>query len=87
MESTVQPERNWMDARSMVPAASSTGLRMTPPPMPQIAPTTQARKETRKRNMAPQPRFAAGARPGRWFWLRSRSLCSLGSSISDLLTP
>lgn len=50
MESTVQPERKLMVGTLARPSTSSTGLMITPPPMPQMAPTTEERKlTTRKR--------------------------------------
>lgn len=48
MDSTVHPERNDADAISIIPAASSTGFIITPPPIPQIEPATDEKKQTRK---------------------------------------
>ena len=45
--STVTPERKLAAATLMRPSASMAGLMMTPPPIPQIGPKVQARKQTR----------------------------------------
>ena len=44
IESTVQPERKLITDTLSTPNASSTGLIITPPPIPHIAPTIEARK-------------------------------------------
>ena len=44
MAKTVQPERKLMVPGKSAPEASSTGLMITPPPMPQIAPMIEAPK-------------------------------------------
>ena len=46
MESTVQPERKLMLATLRTPKVSRMGLISTPPPMPHMAPATEARKLT-----------------------------------------
>lgn len=46
MESTVHPDRKETVVTAMTPVASSTGLIITPPPIPQIAPTTDEKKQT-----------------------------------------
>ena len=46
MESTVQPDKKLMLATLSTPKASRIGLISTPPPIPQIAPTTDAPKLT-----------------------------------------
>ena len=48
MDSTVHPDRNWMAETGSRCSRSSTGLMMTPPPMPHMAPTMLARRATRK---------------------------------------
>ena len=48
MESTVHPERKDTDATSIIFAASSAGLIITPPPIPQIEPATDEKKHTNK---------------------------------------
>ena len=45
MESTVQPDRKLIVATGKSPVASSTGLTITPPPIPQIAPIVDAKKQ------------------------------------------
>lgn len=45
MESTVQPDRNDTDAVSIIPDASSAGLIMTPPPIPQMEPAADEKKQ------------------------------------------
>ena len=50
MESTVSPERKLMALTLITPMASSTGLMITPPPMPQMPPTADAARQTRKIN-------------------------------------
>ena len=47
MAITVTPDRKVMVDTDMTPAASSTGLMMMPPPMPQMVPSTHAAKVTR----------------------------------------
>ncbi len=47
MAMTVQPDRKVTVATDMTPVASSTGLMMMPPPMPQMVPRIQAPKVTR----------------------------------------
>ncbi len=49
MDSTVQPDKKLMAATVSSSNRSSTGLMTTPPPMPQMAPTTLARKLTKKK--------------------------------------
>lgn len=49
MDSTVQPDKKLMAATVSSPSMSSTGLMTTPPPMPQMAPTTLAKKLTTKK--------------------------------------
>ena len=49
MDSTVQPERKLIAATVSRWNRSSTGLMMTPPPMPQMAPTVLASRLTRKK--------------------------------------
>ena len=44
---TVQPDRNVTAATDIMPVASSTGLMMMPPPIPQMVPRIQAPKVTR----------------------------------------
>ena len=46
MASTVMPDRKLAAFTPMSPSASMAGLMMTPPPMPQVGPRTQARKQT-----------------------------------------
>lgn len=46
MDKTVQPERKLMVETGNAPSASRTGLMMTPPPMPQIAPMIDEKKQT-----------------------------------------
>ena len=48
MAMTVQPEMKLMAETLMMPMASSTGLIITPPPIPQILPIRQAKSATRK---------------------------------------
>lgn len=43
MDKTVQPDKKLMIETSMTPNASMTGLMMTPPPMPQMAPMVDAK--------------------------------------------
>ena len=45
--STVQPDRKLIEETLITPKASSTGLMMTPPPIPQILPIIHAPKATR----------------------------------------
>lgn len=45
MESTVQPDRKLIVATGKSPVASSTGLMITPPPIPQTAPIVDAKKQ------------------------------------------
>gem|GEM_PF-5062239 len=52
MESTVQPERKLMLLTLITPAASSTGLMITPPPTPQIPPMTEADRLTKKNSQS-----------------------------------
>ena len=47
MAMTVQPDRKVMVETDIRPVASSTGLMMIPPPIPQIVPMMQARKVIR----------------------------------------
>ena len=49
MDSTVHPERKLMAETLSRPNESSTGLMMTPPPIPQMAPITHAPKLTSKK--------------------------------------
>ena len=49
MDSTVQPDKKLIAATVSSPSMSSTGLITTPPPMPQMAPATLARKLTKKK--------------------------------------
>lgn len=49
MASTVQPDRKLMLLTLMTPTASSTGLIMTPPPIPQIDPAIDDRILTAKK--------------------------------------
>ncbi|EEX20208.1 hypothetical protein BLAHAN_07239 [Blautia hansenii DSM 20583] len=49
MESTVQPDKKLMVATSITPNASRTGFMITPPPIPQIAPMMEAKKQIRKK--------------------------------------
>ena len=46
MDRTVQPDRKDTVVTLITPVASSTGLMITPPPIPQIAPTTEEKKQT-----------------------------------------
>ena len=46
MDSTVQPDRKETLATSIIPSASSTGLMITPPPIPQTLPIADAKKHT-----------------------------------------
>ena len=48
MDSTVQPDKKLMVATAARPSMSSTGLMMTPPPMPQMAPAMEAKKLTQR---------------------------------------
>ena len=48
MDKTVHPERKLMVLTSIIWKASRTGLIITPPPIPQIAPITDAKKQIRK---------------------------------------
>ena len=48
MASTVQPDRNDADAASRMPGASRAGLMITPPPIPQIEPAADEKKQTSK---------------------------------------
>lgn len=62
MASTVQPDRKLMPDTLKTPVASNTGLIITPPPMPQIAPTIEDPMLTRKNRTVtimnfPQLRF------------------------------
>ena len=47
MDSTMQPDMKLMVLTEYRPKASSTGLMITPPPMPQMQPITDAKKLTR----------------------------------------
>ena len=47
IDSTVHPERKLMVDTPIMPKASRAGLIMTPPPIPQMAPTTEAKKQIR----------------------------------------
>lgn len=49
MDKTVHPDKKLMVATSIIPKASRTGLIITPPPMPQIAPMIEAKKQIRKK--------------------------------------
>ena len=51
MDSTVRPERKLMALTLMMFMASSTGLMMTPPPMPQMPPMTEAARQMIKMRM------------------------------------
>ena len=46
MDRTVQPERKLMVETGNAPSASRTGLMTTPPPIPQIAPMIDEKKQT-----------------------------------------
>ena len=48
IDNTVHPDKKLMAVTSSTPKESSTGLIMTPPPIPQIAPTMDAPKHTTK---------------------------------------
>lgn len=63
MDSTVQPDRKLMADTVSKWSRSSTGLMMTPPPMPQIAPTALAPRATRKNISMESPRFQQVLRP------------------------
>ena len=47
MAMTVQPDRKVMVDTAITPVASSTGLMIMPPPMPQIVPMMQENNVTR----------------------------------------
>lgn len=49
MDSTVQPDKKLMADTVSSPSMSSTGLITTPPPIPQMAPATLARRLTKKK--------------------------------------
>ena len=51
IHSTVQPERKLMLLTLMIPIASSTGLMMTPPPIPHIEPTIDDKILTAKKTI------------------------------------
>ena len=49
IERTVQPDKKLMVATSIMPNASRTGFIITPPPIPQIAPMMEAKKQIRQK--------------------------------------
>ena len=49
IERTVQPDKKLITETSIIWKASNTGLMMTPPPIPQIAPMTDAQKQIAKK--------------------------------------
>lgn len=63
MENTVQPDRKLMVLTGRMPKASSTGLMITPPPNPAMAPKVEAMKQIRNRinDMGDTP-FLSGRR-------------------------
>ena len=50
MDNTVQPDKKDIVVTDSQPNKSRTGLIITPPPIPQIAPTTDAPKDTTANN-------------------------------------
>ena len=56
MESTVHPDRKLMVETLASPNRSSTGLMITPPPMPQMAPATEASRLTAKNRNCCMPK-------------------------------